>query len=114
MIYSIQSYSAKTSTPYLAHQYPSDAKRFVVHLDADHTLETVQAKDWEIGSWVNVIGYISPIPQDCLGNQCGKEFHRHGKLHYVVHVQAIMLWPAGPLQLDKYEKALEMRRGATG
>ncbi|KAK1512083.1 uncharacterized protein CCOS01_05700 [Colletotrichum costaricense] len=49
-----------------------------------------------IGEWVNVVGYLTPAPPGTRAKGTTREPR-------IAAVQAIMLWPAGPLNLQRYE-----------
>lgn len=53
-------------------------------------LETLASEATRIGEWVNVIGYVKGV--------VGRE---------AAAVQALMVWPAGPMDIQQYEAALD-------
>lgn len=70
-------------------------------VDVRLLLEKITAEQTSVGQWVNVIGYIaSPVPP--LVKQQSK---RKMELPNV-QIQALMLWSAGPLDLDRYGRCL--------
>ncbi|CAK7209585.1 hypothetical protein SBRCBS47491_000493 [Sporothrix bragantina] len=83
----------------LQHQYQSQptAHRIDVraHVNIDLVLERLTAEQTSVGAWVNVMGYISDIKD-------GGD----------VHVQALLLWSAGPLNLQEYERQLVSMLGS--
>lgn len=67
-------------------------------MDLNLLLSTLHSTDIQIGEWVNVMGYVTEprSKQDRTS-----EDKKNG-----VFVQAIVLWSAGSIKLDRYEKAL--------
>lgn len=55
--------------------------------------ETIKTTDTQIGEWVNVIGTV------------GEKSKSNG-----VRIKAVMLWSAGGIKLEEYEKAVEGRK----
>ena len=55
------------------------------------------------GTWLNVIGYVQ--------DQASVSTHSHSTKITPdrATVQAILLWDAGPLKLEQYERAVEHR-----
>lgn len=91
-------YDAKTARLTLRTHYPATAKRSVAAVvSIDNLLETVKYELLEVGAWLNVIGYIRPMP--------GAE--RSKGLFQVVFVEATMMWPAGAVKLDRYDVAVQ-------
>ncbi len=87
----------------------------------------MKSSDTNVGEWVNVIGYISLPPLESLdafqegiarrpesekGKQAnGQKQRRMLQEHCkVVHVQAVLLWPAGAIRLSDYEKIVRERK----
>jgi len=68
-------------------------------VDVNLVLEKLGAEETQKGAWINVIGYLK-LPQD------------HGTSYEVkgepagAHVQALVIWSAGPLDLSRYEAAV--------
>ena len=132
----MQRYSARKGVAYLTHSRCSslsastfpcirEEKRVTAIVDVVHALggETFQNKDLEIGSWINVVGYIC-WEQD-------KRLRRHRRKSNIedqtiadsrtvsrgdefLKVQALMIWYAGSLRLDVYEQAVRMRMESEG
>ncbi|CAK7565312.1 MAG: hypothetical protein SEPTF4163_003226 [Sporothrix epigloea] len=55
----------------------------------DLVLERLTAEHISVGAWVNVMGYVTDVLD--TGD---------------VHVQAVLLWSTGPLDLQEYERQL--------
>lgn len=63
-------------------------------MNIEHVLELMKRTDIDVGSWINVIGYIER------------------KKEKGVSVQAIAVWDAGNVDLEAYQKAVEARKDA--
>lgn len=96
------SYSSQTATLVLEHNYPkgNHLKAFV---DVEHLLGTLKSSETQVGEWVNVMGYITPEPRD----EHTMETQNTWKSAFI---QAIVLWSAGPIRLDKYESSLDQQK----
>jgi hypothetical protein len=81
----------------LEHKFPSEDNRFAI-VDVNLLLSTLRSTDTQIGEWVNVMGYITTPPPKQFRNLEGRKVD--------VFVQAIILWSAGSVKLDEYEKLL--------
>ena len=95
---SVTSYSTASATLCLQHQCPRDARDRAL-VDVKLLLETLKTENTQTGEWVNIIGYItaSSVQQDPASAN-----HKRAE----VHVQALVLWSAGPLDIDRYEASL--------
>jgi hypothetical protein len=82
----------KTATLRLKHNYPISNALVIANLDIEHVLERIKRRDVEVGTWLNVIGYVER------------------RKERGVFVQAIAVWHAGNIDLAAYEKALEQRK----
>ena len=97
-LHSVTSYSSATGVLTLEHDYHSkanvkamvDVNLLLEHLGADHT---------SVVTWVNAIGYVKSTPNQFTGKPGIDGFQS-------VHIQAIVLWPTGPLNVDGYEACL--------
>ena len=78
----------------MKHDYPITATPKRANVNIDHVLESVQSTTVDVGTWINVIGYVE------RRKEAG------------VFVQAIAIWSAGNVDLDAYEKAVEKRKEA--
>lgn len=77
-------------------------------MDIRLLLEKLTVEQTSIGQWVNIIGYIASPPPEPLRN------HSKRKVEVpTVHVQALVLWSAGALDLGQYEKCLANLTAAT-
>lgn len=97
---SVTSYSLISAQLTLYHKFPttSEVKALV---DVRLLLEKLTAEHTSVGQWVNIIGYVASPLSEPLGNHSKRQ-----RESSVVHVQALMLWSAGPLDLGRYELCL--------
>lgn len=68
------------------------------NVNIEHLLESVKRHEVEVGSWLNVIGYV--------------DREKVNEKEKGVHVQAIALWDAGNVDVGAYEQAVESRKEA--
>ena len=92
---SVTSYSVPSGTLRLEHQYPAGANVSAL-VDVELVLENLSAEHIRVGEWVNVIGYITLISAADTGN-------RSNVRGSMVHVQALLLWSAGALDIQQYQ-----------
>lgn len=85
----------KTATLRLKHNYPVLADPVIAYLDIEHVLERAKNSDVDVGTWLNVIGYVQNIE------------------HSTVSVQAILIWDAGNVDLEAYQNAIQARKVAS-
>jgi len=67
----------------------------------DLVLERLGPQETRVGEWVNVVGYITSIhpPDDRK-----RPSDRGGPM---VHVQALIIWSAGSLDVQRYEASVD-------
>ncbi|KAH7358285.1 CST complex subunit Ten1 [Plectosphaerella cucumerina] len=87
----VQHYSTATACLTLTHNFPEGAEATAL-VDVNLLLEKLTAELTRVGEWVNVTGYISETTRP------------NGDGH--VPIQALLLWSAGPLDLQRYERSL--------
>ncbi|KAK4217171.1 CST complex subunit Ten1 [Rhypophila decipiens] len=95
----VSSYSTSSGILALEHHQPMDTHRVFALVNVDLILESLKAEQTRPGQWVNLIGYItsiSPLADESSGHRVTN-----------VHVQALLLWSAGPLDLERYEKSVK-------
>ncbi|KAI7977747.1 hypothetical protein EIK77_009287 [Talaromyces pinophilus] len=96
----------------LEHNYPplprrkkkrdaSSAPRRVL-VDIYHVLKTITRDQLQVGSWLNVFGYIRSEMQ-------GKEDANNSQLY----VEAVMISDAGAIRIAEYEQSLTDMQAAT-
>ncbi|KAF3007649.1 hypothetical protein E8E13_008748 [Curvularia kusanoi] len=90
----VDEYVVPTATLRLKHKYPAASSTEVVNVDIVHVLERIRSHEMEVGTWINVIGYVERRKEKG------------------VFVQAITVWDAGLIDLSAYEKAIEAREAA--
>jgi len=91
---SVEQYVVSTATLRLKHNYPSSSATKIANVNIEHVLESIRRTEVDVGSWINVIGYVE------RRNEKG------------IFVQAIAVWSAGNVNLDAYQKAVEARKEA--
>lgn len=85
----------QTATLKLKHDNPAAGTAEVANVDVVHVLERIRSQEMEVGSWLNVIGYVERRKEKG------------------VFVQAITVWSAGNVDLRGYEQAVEARKAAS-
>ncbi|KAI4625919.1 hypothetical protein J4E80_003053 [Alternaria sp. BMP 0032] len=90
----IDEYVTKTATLRLKHNYPISDPPVIANLDIEHVLERIKELNVDVGTWLNVIGYVERRKEKG------------------VFVQAVTVWNAGNVDLKAYEKAVEARKAA--
>lgn len=98
--HSVTSYATVSGQLTLQHQFPKSSEVQAL-VDVRLLLEKLTAEHTAVGAWVNVIGYINSPPSASLN----KSTKRKRDLS-AVHVQALMLWSAGSLDIGRYETCL--------
>lgn len=93
---SVDDYIVKQATLRLKHNHPVSDSPKTVNVNVEHVLESISRHEVDVGSWINVIGYV--------------EQQRRSK---DVHVQAIAIWDAGDVDLEAYQKAVEKRKATS-
>lgn len=84
----------KAATLRLKHAYPTADRPVVASVNIDHVLERVKHHELDVGTWLNVIGHV---------------LRKEGSN---VSVQAVAIWDAGNVDVQAYEKAMEIRKEA--
>jgi hypothetical protein len=79
----------------LKHNYPTSSPPVVANVNVEHVLERVKRHELDVGTWLNVIGYVEQRKEKG------------------VFVQAVAVWDAGDVDLEAYERAVETRKQAT-
>ena len=98
----------------------ASARAVVAQVDVNVILESLKREDMEVGTWVNVVGYVQEVLKDGRREQRqeqGKAISvkkngncaREGPRAMMVRVHAVMLWSAGAVKIGEYEKVLEAR-----
>lgn len=89
--FSVDEYIVKSANLRLKHDYPASHAPKLANVNIEHVLESVKRREIDVGSWINVIGYIERRKEEGI------------------HIQAIAVWDAGNVNLDAYQRAVERR-----
>ncbi|ORY03028.1 CST complex subunit Ten1 [Clohesyomyces aquaticus] len=90
----VDEYVVEDATLCLKHRYPASAPPKTARVNVRHVLESVKARELDVGSWLNVIGYVE------LRKEAG------------IFVQAVAVWDAGDVDLEAYGRAVDARNAA--
>jgi hypothetical protein len=93
----VDEYLVQSATLCLKHNYPPSSKPKIALVNVQVILDTITRKEVEVGSWLNVIGYVE----------------RRDEKEKGIFVQAIVIWDAGDVDLVAYEKAVRARQEAS-
>ncbi|KAK3988323.1 protein ten1 [Cladorrhinum sp. PSN332] len=89
------SYSLSSGTLALEHRLSDNSRPVVAAVDVNLVLESLGSEQTRFGEWLNVIGYITSTGRKAPdGNKS------------TVQVQGILVWSAGPLNLQTYEASV--------
>jgi hypothetical protein len=92
---SVDQYVVQAATLRLKHNCPTSSPPVVANVNVEHVLERVKRHELDVGTWINVIGYVEQRKEKG------------------VFVQAVAVWDAGDVDLEAYERAVECRKQAT-
>ncbi|KAF0322568.1 telomere capping CST complex subunit domain-containing protein [Colletotrichum asianum] len=95
----VTSYSMDSAVLTLHHESPKGSNVSAL-VDVNLLLGNLKSEQTRIGEWVNVVGYLTPASLGTRAKGTTRE-PQH------VAVQALMLWSAGPLNLQRYEATFE-------
>lgn len=105
---SVVSYSTASATLALEHQRREENRSIRALVNVDLVLERIGPQETRVGEWVNVIGYITAIRPSAGGESpLG-----HGSSS--VCVQALLLWSAGSLDVQRYEASVDALNAGHG
>ncbi|KAF1917568.1 CST complex subunit Ten1 [Ampelomyces quisqualis] len=90
----VDNYDVKGGALRLKHQYPASSPLSTVHVNIVHVLERLKRHELDVGTWLNVIGYV-------------------GRHERALFVQAVAVWDAGDVDVEAYEKAVDERKPCT-
>jgi hypothetical protein len=105
---SVTAYTSKTGHLHL--QYTGSTITALVNLEL--VGPTVKPTDTQVGEWVNVIGYVQEKGSVRRGGEKGGRGGEKGRKEVVVKVQAVMMWSAGAVRLEEYDRAVQGRIGS--
>lgn len=81
-------------------------------VDVNLVLETVQSELLHNGSWVNVLGYVQGGPQMQTKAKTKRSEIPPSNIGREAMVQAVLIWDAGAIRANEYEKTMEQQREA--
>ncbi|PHH62453.1 hypothetical protein CDD81_7100 [Ophiocordyceps australis] len=97
----VTSYSTASAVLELGHLYPAGTN-VTVSVNVQLVLETLPSQLTRVGEWVNVIGYVVETSRAAATSPDSS----------YAHIQALVIWPTGPLNIQLYEKELEANGSA--
>lgn len=99
------SYLTASATLMLEHRQPKDITGPVVrvYVNVDHVLERLGPQQTRAGQWLNVIGYITTPPPSTNA----RDLSDHQASMAPVGIQAILIWSAGAVDVQRYEAVVE-------
>jgi hypothetical protein len=92
---SVDQYVVQAATLRLKHNQPTSTPPVVANVNVEHVLERVKHHDLDVGTWINVIGYVEQRKEKGI------------------FVQAVAIWAAGDVDLEAYASAVEKRKQIT-
>lgn len=102
MSYSIVQYDLQNGRLLLEHIYPTSTDITRVWLDVNLVLECTDRLVFQPGNWINVIGYVqNPAPAKL------RTPSPTVASTVPVSLQAILVWDAGSVHLEDYERTVE-------
>ncbi|KAK0719722.1 CST complex subunit Ten1 [Lasiosphaeris hirsuta] len=101
----VLSYLTASATLMLEHRRPKDNTGPIVrvYVNVDHVLERLGAQQTRAGQWLNVIGYITAAPPSTNARISSD----HQASIVPVSIQAVLIWSAGALDVQRYEAVVE-------
>lgn len=122
--HSVQEYDVPSATLVLKHRYPVSADdrnrtapagvAVTARVNIEHVLESLKSEDLQVGAWVNVVGYVQRERRSRSRRRgtagTATACREGGGMRRGSKVQAVMLWSAGAVKLDAYERAVELRK----
>jgi len=111
----VNRYDQQSGCLFLTHRYPGSAPHVVVRVNIDLVLETIQNIDLQYGAWINVMGSICNRPVSDPGTTFADDI-LVSPAPQEAYVKAVLIWNAGPLNVEDYEQSLQARKdhGTTG
>ncbi|KAI9899999.1 hypothetical protein N3K66_004261 [Trichothecium roseum] len=113
-------YAASAGRLTLGHRYPKDAEATVA-VDVSLVLERMNHEMTRVGAWLNVLGYVTEaaagrgpgddtaasMARSSSRSRSGRKGKESRRLRVPdACVQALLVWPTGPLDVGRYEKIL--------
>ena len=85
-------------------QYPASGKDVSTSVvDVNAVLGSMKHELLETGAWLNIIGYVRPLPE-AISNRAGTKTKLPNQT--VIFVEAVIVWSAGAIKVDPYNAAL--------
>ena len=77
-------------------------------VSVENILENINHDLLQVGSWVNIIGYVRVSPVDAARRvKSSKVDIKSKEATHPTVVEATMIWSAGAIKLDKYNSAAQ-------
>ncbi|KAI6791847.1 hypothetical protein KC363_g6270 [Hortaea werneckii] len=104
----VHSYDGQGACLTLHDRYPATANHTpTAVVSVGNLLESLNHELIAVGSWINVIGYLRPLPEFLVRSADGKNSRGTKRIsHPVVFVESSMIWSAGNVRTEKYDAAL--------
>ncbi len=84
----------------------STAPTAVVNIE--NILENINHELLQVGSWVNIMGYVRTSPADAARrSKSSRDVPKPKEASQSTVVEATMIWSAGAIKLDKYKSATQ-------
>ena len=102
-------YDEATGVIHLEHKSAFEVARAIAaKTDMNAVLGTAANSCFEVGSWINVIGYIrDSVSGKRTKQNVGTDI---SPSHVEVNVQAVLVWSAGSIQISRYEEILQRQQ----
>jgi hypothetical protein len=100
-------YDDRTGRLTVKHDYPrvaSSRPPTEATVDINMVLESTNMELLQPGSWINVIGYVRSLP---MSKGRRPSTSRRKTVAELPEIQAVLVWSAGAVQVEKYEKTME-------
>lgn len=111
----MRTYNISTGRLVLEHNYPrTKSDPPAVSVDINALVESLTSEVLRVGAWVNVVGYVRDAGYPSLSLSKGEGLAGAdagaSKMTRPVYVEAVMVFPAGPVALGEYERVLREAR----
>ncbi|GAB1732368.1 hypothetical protein NU195Hw_g7312t1 [Hortaea werneckii] len=104
----VHAYDGQSACLTLHDRYPATANGAPTALvSMENLLESLNHELIAVGSWINVIGYLRPLPKSVVRSadeKSSRSARRHSQP--AVFVESSMIWSAGSVRMEKYDAAL--------
>ncbi|KAK1754513.1 CST complex subunit Ten1 [Echria macrotheca] len=96
----VVSYSSASGVLILQHRVTTGRSPTEALVNVDLILDRLEAQLTRVGEWVNVVGYIESVTPSISGPTKGDGATS-------IHVQGILVWSAGSLDVQRYEASVD-------